>query len=117
MAYLSRLELDPRFIEWVRKVLKRRNRDEFEFENKHRELLTKQLASISTKKERLFDMKIDGLFSEDEYQKRKGEILKEEAETREQLQEDRSSAWEQVIDDTLDFSSKVIHLFNNGDAF
>lgn len=115
--FISNLELDSRFIEWIRKVLKRRNREEFDFDHKQRELLTKKLDSIATRKERVFDMKIDGFYEEDEYKKKKAELLNEEVEIKEQLSSDRISYWEQVIDDTLNFAKGILEEFNTGDDY
>jgi len=69
--YIESLELNPMFGEWIKKVLKRRNAEEFAFERKQQELRTKKLASMTDRKKQLYDMKIDGLFSEGEYQKEK----------------------------------------------
>jgi len=116
-TFISNLELNPRFIDWVRKVLKRRNRDEFEFEHKNKEVLTKRLHEIDGSKEKLFSMKIDGLYSEDEYKQKKAAILKEEADIKEQLNSDRISYWEQMIDNTLEFAGNILELFNTGDDY
>ena len=116
-VYINNLEMDFRFIDWVRKVLKRRNKDEFVFEYKNKELLTRRLHEIDERKEKLFDMKIDGLYSEEEYKTQKAKLLKEAAVIKEQLNSDRISYWERVIDDTLDFSTRIMELFNSGDSY
>jgi site-specific DNA recombinase len=116
-SYITNLELDPRFIDWVRKVLKRRNREEFVFDYKQKELLSKRLLELNEKKERIFAMKIDGLYSDDQYKKKKADVLKEEADIREQLDSDRITYWERVIDETLDFSTRIMHFFNRGDDY
>ncbi len=115
--YISALELKPQFIDWIRKVLKRRNKEEFTFDTKQKELLSKRLIHLNEKKERIFAMKIDGLYSEEEYIHRKSELLHEEREIKEQLNSDRISNWEQVLEETLNFSGQVMHLFNNGDDY
>lgn len=115
--YISALELKPQFIDWVRKVLKRRNKEEFDFDSKQKEQFSKRLIQLNEKKERIFAMKIDGLYSEDEYSKRKAELLKEEVQIKEELNSDRISSWERVLDETLNFSGQVMHLFNNGDDY
>lgn len=112
---ISNLELDPRFIDWVKGVLKRRNREEFDFEYKQKDTLSKRLLALNEQKEKVFDMKIDGLYSEEEYRQKKLNILKEEVDIKEQLKSDKTSDWEKVIDQTLDFSSRVMDLFNSGD--
>ena len=118
ITYINNLELDPRFIEWVKAVLRRRNKEEFEFDKKQKEMLSRRLLELSEKKERAYGMKIDGLYSsEQEYKKKVGEILKEEVEVREQLKSERISYWGKVIDDTLNFASRVFELFNSNDPY
>ena len=63
-------------------------------------------------------MKIDGLYATDEeYKKRKAEILVEEMNIQESLNANRLSYWEKVIDDTLNFATEVFELFNSKDPF
>lgn len=62
-------------------------------------------------------MKIDGLYSETEYKQKVAEVLKEEAGIKEQLNYDRLSYWAQVIDDTLNFATQVMELFNSKDPY
>ena len=118
MVYIRNLELDPKFIDWVKAVLRRRNKEEFNFDKKQKQLLSKRLLELSEKKERAYGMKIDGLFATDEeYKKKVGSIVKEEAEVREQLKSERISYWGKVIDDTLNFASRVLELFNSDDPY
>lgn len=116
-GYINNLELDPRFIDWVREVLKRRNEEEFAFDRKQKELATKRLLELNQKKERVYGMKIDGLYSEEEYKQRVSEILKEEIKVKEEMNSDRLTYWGQVIDDTLSFAEKIQNLFNSKDPF
>ena len=102
---------------WIKDVLRRRNQEEFDFDRKQRELLTKKLQELSGRKEIIFGMKIDGLYSELEYKQKVSEVLREEVEIKEQLNSNRISYWEQVIDDTLNFSTKVFELFNSDDPY
>ncbi len=115
--YIDNLELDPRFIDWIKAVLRRRNKEEFEFDRKQREMLTKKLQELSKRKEVVYGMKIDGLYSEAEYKQKVAEVLKEEADIKEQLNSDRLSYWAQVIDDTLSFATQVMELFNSKDPY
>src|SRR3989344_5410040 len=118
ITYINNLELDPRFIDWVKAVLKRRNKEEFMFDRKQREQATKRLQELSKAKERVYGMKIDGLYATDEeYKKRKAEILVEEMNIQESLTANRLSYWEKVIDDTLNFATEVFELFNSKDPF
>lgn len=116
-SYIESLELNPKFGDWIKKVIKRRNAKEFSFERKQQEMQTKRLATITDSKERLYGMKNDGLFSEQEYQKRKRELLIEEQQVRESLQTSTTQHWESVIDNILNFATSVSRLFDNGDIF
>lgn len=116
-AYIKNLELNPDFAEWIRKVLKRRNKQEFSIEKKTQELNTKRLADITDRKEKLYYMKIDGLFSETEYQKRKSEILMEESLIRESVLKPQTEYWEKVIDNSISFATSVTTLFQYGDVY
>jgi hypothetical protein len=116
-TYINDLELDPRFIDWIKDVLKRRNEEEFEFDRKQRELLTKKLQELSSRKEIIFGMKIDGLYQEEEYKQKVAEVLREEADIKEKLKSNRISYWEGVIDQTLNFASTVFESFNKNDPY
>lgn len=83
--YIDNLGLDPRFIDWVKGVLRRRKKEEFEFDRKQREQLTKKLQELSKRKEVVYGMKIDGLYSEPEYKQKIAEVLKEEADIKNNL--------------------------------
>lgn len=115
--YILSLELNPNFSEWIKKVLKRRNAHEFNLERRHQILNSKKLEEITNRKENLYAMKIDGLFNEEEYQKRKRELLIEEAQLRESLQKPVTAQWESVLDNTIDFATSVMKLFEQGDIF
>lgn len=110
--YINNLELDPEFIAWVRVILRRRNKDEFEFDRKQKEILSKRLQGISQQKEKVYDMKLAGLYSEEEFKEKVKEVLKDEIDVKEILNSDRISYWGRVIDDTLEFATKVLRLFN-----
>src|SRR3990172_11207634 len=109
--YISRLELNPRFGDWVKNVLKRRNAQEFNFERKSQELKTKRLADITDRKEKIYGMKIDGLYSREEYEKAKKELLIEEKQLRESYLRPTTTYWEKVIENTINFATSVSQLF------
>ncbi len=110
--YINDLELKPDFAEWIRDVLKRRNKDEYNYDLKQRELGTKRLDDVRKKKFELKDMKVDGLFSEEQYKEEVSKIVKEENQIKELLNSDRSDYWDQVIDETLKFSAEMTEIFN-----
>ena len=113
--YIARLELSPRFGDWFKKVLKRRNQQEFDFSRKQKELLTRRLIDIDTRKENLYGMKIEDLLDEDEYQVKKRDVLVEEAELKEQQSRSTTIYWEEVIDQAVDFAVNVNKYFSQDD--
>lgn len=115
--YISSLKLNPEYTPLIKRTLKRINAQEFGLERKQQELKTRRLIDITDRKENLYGMKIDGLFSEDEYQKRKKEILIEEVQLRESYAEPRTKYWESVIDDAVSFAEGITQLFEYGDIF
>lgn len=116
-SYISQLELNPKYAELIKKVLKRRNANEFAMERKQLELKTKRLLDITSRKKNLYGMKIDGLFSEEEYQKQKRDILIEEKQLRESYIRPHTTYWEGVIDNAINFATAVTQLFGYGDIF
>lgn len=117
--YISSLELNPNFGDWVKKVLKRRNTNEFAFEAKQQELRTKRLADITDRKKQLYEMKIQGFYDMDSegYLKEKKNLFIEEKQIRESLTKSTTTYWESVIDNTVNFATSVIKLFEYGDIF
>lgn len=113
--YISQLELNPGFGDWFKKVIKRRNRSEFDFSRKQRELITKRLIENDRQKMNIFDMKVDGLIDDAQYQEKKKELLIEEAQLKEQQQPSTTAYWEGVIDQAIDFASNVNKYFSQGD--
>ncbi|MCL4439830.1 MAG: hypothetical protein M1609_04330, partial [Firmicutes bacterium] len=65
--------------------------------------------------EKLFAMKADGIINNDEYQRKKAAILKEEAEIKCAISSDRTVYWEKIIDETLNFAGTVKEIFNSDD--
>lgn len=111
--YLSSLEVDPKLIDWVRGVLKRQNAEEFGHDRKQKELQTKRLIDISERKEFLFKMKIEGLYSDEDFEQKKQVLLKEEEEIKSMSQRGRLDYWEGVINDSLTFVTALKQKFYN----
>jgi DNA invertase Pin-like site-specific DNA recombinase len=115
--YIASLKLAPHFGEWIKKVLKRRNHQEFEFSKKNRELITKRLNELDVRIERLYGMKIDGLIDETKYKEKKNGLLMEEQQLKEAQSRKTTSYWESVIDNTINFATSVMELFDKGDIY
>ena len=111
--YLSSIEVDPKLIDWVRSVLKRQNAEELGYDRKQRELQTKRLNDLSTRKEMLFKMKIEGLYSSEDFEQKKQALLKEEEDIKSMSQRGRLEYWEGVINDSLDFVTTLKAKFYN----
>lgn len=92
--FVASLEIKPAFVDWIKKSLKRRNDREFEFERAQKGKLSKRLDTILVEKKSLYGMKIDGMISEEEYQKEKARLLTEEKQTKESIETD----WYSLMD-------------------
>ncbi|MBI2012126.1 recombinase family protein [Candidatus Daviesbacteria bacterium] len=116
MDYLTKFELNSQYIEWVKEVVKRRGRNEVEAEKKIKENKTKRLNQISDMKMDLWEMKKDGLITEDEYIQKKNKILKEQGQVQQVIANDNFYGYlEKVLDDALDFAANLQKTFNKAD--
>lgn len=114
-TYLESLSLHPAFTDWCRKVLKRRNGEEFQVIKKQREFQNKQLQNIDRKIEILITKKIDKWVSPEEYEKQRTELLLDQKRIRESSLLDRLKTWEDTIDKVLSFGEQMKNIFDNGD--
>ena len=111
--YLSKFELDSKYVEWVKTVVKRRGKSEVEAEKKIKETKTKRLNQISDMKLDLWAMKKDGLITDEEYLKKKNSILQEQNQVQGVIANDNFYGYlEKVLDDTLDFAANLQKTFN-----
>lgn len=115
-AYLDLLNIDPRMLEWVRKALKERNKEEFDYEKKQHEAQTKALLKINEEKKLLMAMKIDGMVEPEEFDRQKAELLRRESKIKNGFDTSHINDWEKVIGDTLTFIETVQKRYNNGNA-
>ena len=113
--FIASLEIRPAFVEWVKKNLRRRNEREFEFERAQKGKLTKRLDAILVEKKSLYGMKIDGMITEEEYQKEKARLLTEEKQTKGSIAADGIGTWTQTMEETLNFAANVTRIFNIDD--
>ena len=116
LAFVNSLEIKPSFIDWVRTNLKRRNEKEFDFERIQKGKFTKRLDAILAEKKNLYGMKIDGMISEEEYQKEKTRLLMEEKQTKGNISSDGIESWTKVMEEVLAFASNVTNIFHEGDV-
>ena len=113
--FVASLEIKPAFVDWIKKSLKRRNDREFEFERAQKGKLSKRLDAILVEKKSLYGMKIDGMISEEEYQKEKARLLTEEKQTKESIETDGIASWTKTMEETLHFAANVTRIFNVDD--
>ena len=116
IAFVNSLEIKPSFIDWIRTNLKRRNEKEFEFERIQKGKLTKRLDAILLEKKNLYGMKIDGMLSEEDYQKDKNRLLAEEKQIKNGMATDGVDSWTKVMEEVLAFASNVTKIFHEGDT-
>ena len=114
---IKALKLNPDFGVWVRKVLKRRNAQEFMVAKKQHELITKRVSETEDKKEVVAKLRIDGAISQEKYNMRIKELMTEEKSLKESYQVDRTEYWLRVLDKTITFAENVMELFDEGDIF
>ena len=116
IAFIDSLEIKPSFVTWVRKNLRRRNEREFEFERGQKSKLTKRIDAILVEKKSLYGMKIEGLISEEDYQKEKSRLLVEEKQTKETIANDGLADWTNVMEEVLAFLANVTKIFHSYDT-
>ena len=116
ITFIDSLEIKPSFVTWVRKNLRRRNEREFEFERGQKSKLTKRIDAILVEKKSLYGMKIEGLISEEDYQKEKSRLLVEEKQTKETIANDGLADWTNVMEEVLAFLANVTKIFHSYDT-
>ncbi len=113
LAFISSIKISPKLVQWVRENLRRRNDREFEFERIQKGKLTKRLDALLLEKKNIYGMKIEGLITEDDYQKEKKRLLSEEKQIKTSIASDGISSWTKTMEETLSFASKVSQLFDD----
>ncbi len=113
--FVASLEIRPAFVEWVKNNLRRRNEREFAFERTQKGKQTKRLDTILVEKKSLYGMKIDGMITEEEYQKEKTRLLTEEKQTKKSIETDGLASWTKSMEETLNFAANVTKIFNVDD--
>ncbi len=73
------------------------------------------MGSILKEKKDVYAMKIDGMLSEEDYQKEKKRLLNEEKQIKENIGADGLTSWTKTMEETLAFASNVTRIFQNGD--
>ena len=113
--FVASLEIKPSFVEWIKDNLRRRNQKEFEFERQQKGKLTKRLDALLIEKKNVYAMKIEGMITEEDYQKEKNRLLVEEKQIKGGIASDGLACWTQVMEEVLGFASNVTKIFHEGD--
>jgi len=119
---LSKIQISGSFKDWVMESLKQENEKEVSSRETILNSRRKAHAICIQKLENLLQLKIsplnaDGsLLSDEEYAKRKTEIIKEKARLEEMLNDTsgRMSEWLEIAEKTFNFACNSRHWFNNG---
>lgn len=115
--FLSEMQLHPKYIEWVKGVLHRRNEELFETDSIQKKVQTNRLMAILQEKKLLTQMKIDQSIEPDEFDRQLKPFMDEEKQIREAMAVDEVPQWAKLIDDTLDFAKNMTEIFDSGDIF
>jgi len=119
---LSRIEISEAFKNWAIKYLKEENEKEIASRKIILESQRRAYTNCLKKLDNLIQLKIsplnsDGsLLSDEEYAKRKTELMKEKARLEEVLKdtEERANKWLEITEKTFDFASQARYWFKNG---
>ncbi len=117
LSYVDEMYMDKKYLELLKEVLKRNSQAKTQRIAKDKELQTKKLIELSKKKELIYGMKDDGLYSEDDYQIKKAEVLKEEQLIKEEFSINQSDYWDHLLDDSMTFIGRVKELYETDDPF
>jgi DNA invertase Pin-like site-specific DNA recombinase len=116
--FLSGIEIDGRYVEWAI----RRLRSDHQRESKARrgELRERQEAfrAAAAKLDALLEMRLSGEITEEEYKRKKGELLGEKTRQEELLSDagGRQTKWLDACERTFRFASLARRAFAEGDA-
>lgn len=118
-SYIDEMYIAQEYLDLLKKVLKRQNKVEFQKVAKDRELQAKQLKAIDDEKEALYGMKADGFYenNDEEYQKKKADILQREVLIKEDIMIDKTAYWSDLLEQSMTFISRVKKLFDSDDVF
>lgn len=115
-GYTEDIEIVPEFVGWLKKVMKRQNQVEYHNAAKEQELQTKKLAEITRQKFQLRGMKDEGFFpTEEDYQKEKEKLLKQEQLIKQEIVSTDDSYWDALFEDTLKFANEIKSLYETPD--
>jgi len=114
---IEKFTILPEFRDWALDVLKEQNAKEVEDRNQIFESQTRAMTQAHNKLDRLVDMRINDLLSNEEYAKKKAELEEEIQSLRKQAKEteERIDNWLELTEKVFDFATHAREAFLNGD--
>ena len=110
--FIKDIQLSPALSEWLKMVIKRRANSEIDFARNLRVQQTKRLDQNFIERKKLFDMKADGMITNEEFDKEKSRLLTEEKELSNTTV--YNSYWS-TLEDAINFATNVTQIFKEGD--
>ncbi len=113
---LRRIKIPPEFHQWAIKWLRIENEKEGESRNKILRNHQKNYEMVIKKIDTLIDMRASGEITEEEFIRKKTELIKEKSRLKELLNDtgDRVNKWLDVAEKTFTFAEKAEERFRNG---
>lgn len=109
---LKAMKFTPRFIEWLRKAVKKQNKTEIDQVTKDHELLTKKINNVRDELNKVFDKKAEGFYINrpELYEEEKNKILKQEQLLLGEMSGDKTKFYRGLMEDKVDFIEKMERL-------
>ncbi|MDA1191867.1 MAG: hypothetical protein O3A46_09330, partial [Candidatus Poribacteria bacterium] len=116
--FLSRIEIDERYVEWAIKRLRAVHKRESKSRTGELRKQQSALHATTRKLDALMEMRLSGEITEDEYRRKKGELLREKSCTEESLSDTdgRQRKWLDACERTFRFASLARRAFAEGDS-
>lgn len=110
--YILDINMTPKFIEWLRKVLKKQKEHEFSKLKKDQEHDTRKLNETRKELDKVFDKKIEGFYanSPERYDQDKAYWLKQERLIQESMTGDKTAFYRELMEETVDFIERLNQL-------
>lgn len=114
---LEGIEIPDEFHEWALKWLKKQNKVEVEDRRVIQESRQKEYQKCLAKLDNLIDMRAGNEITEDEYKKKRSQLMKEKTQYEESIHstEKKTDEWYQKADDIFTFVRDARKRFNSGD--
>jgi hypothetical protein len=114
---LSSITIVPEFLEWALKILKERHSEEISDRQVIYENLNRTLEDEEKKRDRLTDLLIKELISDEEFKTKKKEIEQNiiSLQNKRDNTEYRATNWNELTENTFHFATYAQRNFNNGD--